>query len=137
MVRATDSIPDTKIDPSWVTGFSEGTRVSIARFKRVWLFYRTGLNERDTNLLYRIQSFFAGVGVISFEVRQSTYFTVADGSDLANIIVPHFNRFQLVGRNYLIIFFGPSKILNFVTNGAPQTPSGLAQIKELRYQLNK
>jgi hypothetical protein len=144
MARPTYSVvasPHRPLNPHWVSGFSEGDSCFYCgispQTNQIRCMFLIGLNERETPLLIKIQDFFGGIGVISSAPKnRATNFTVTTRSDLANIIIPCFNQYPFKG-NKLTNFLIWSKIVELVVTGAHKTSEGLAQIKELRDQLNK
>lgn len=139
--RPAYSVSEAPLDPDWICGFTEGDGsffVSISsKTNQVRIFYQIGLNDRETPLVQKIQEFFGGIGNISFESKRSVVkYIVVNVKDIRNIILPHFDTYDLIEnklRNYLIW----REILLLVYSKAHQTREGLIQIKDLRSKLNK
>jgi hypothetical protein len=94
------------------------------------------LNEREIPLIYRIQEFFGGKGNVSFTAtNRAVLYAVVKRADLANTIIPHFNRYQLCG-NKLYNYSIWCEIVKLVLAGEHRTDSGLETIISLRNKLN-
>lgn len=94
-----------EIKPLWITGFSDGESsfsVSISRNA----LYKTGfsfipafsieLKDKDLDLLYKIQTFFQGVGKIHLiKNKGHAVYTVSSIKELKEVIIPHFIKYPL------------------------------------------
>lgn len=138
--RPTFKISEDPLNPYWITGFSEGDSsfyVSISSKKNeVQLGFAIKLNERDKPLLKKIQQFFNGIGNIYDQSSDNAnLFKISKRTDLSQIILPHFNTYELIGNkkpNFLIW----SQILSLINEKAHLTSEGLEKIKILKAQLN-
>lgn len=97
------------LNPYWVSGFTEGDGCFSAHVSKnknqVRLFYQIILHERETSLIYNLQKFLGGIGIISFFKANTVSYTITKINDLYNIILPHFDNYPLQGNkqiNYLI-----------------------------------
>jgi len=129
---------ESPLDPYWVSGFSEGDSsffVSIAnKTKYVRIIYSIGLHARDLPLIYRIQGFFGGSGKMS-NYKNSVQYAIADFSSIDEIIIPHFDTFELKGNklhNYLIW----KEIAGIIKTKSHLTSEGLEKISNLKEKLN-
>jgi hypothetical protein len=84
-----------------VTGFvdAEGT-FSMSVVKQTnWVVYtvfRIHLHSKDAAILYKIQSFFGGIGSVNINTKdQSVSFNVKKLEDIVNVIIPHFIKYPL------------------------------------------
>lgn len=96
------AMTNISLNPYWVTGFidAEGCfLLRVSRNRTVWavgLAFVITLHKKDLELLKRIQSFF-GVGTININETQNTAtYTVQSVKNLANVIIPHLQRFPLI-----------------------------------------
>lgn len=100
-----NNITDEKLNPQFVTGFCDGEAtffVSIFRNKDYRLGWQNqpafsiSLHNKDSALLYKIQSFF-GVGKIRINTnKEMLVYSVLAIADLKNVIIPHFNKYPLL-----------------------------------------
>ena len=101
----TTDVKSSTLSPYWVTGFTDGEgyftlKVSKSSSTRsgynVIPEFKLELHNRDIIILRKIHSFF-GVGIISEnEAINKAYFTVQSARDLANVIIPHFDKYPLI-----------------------------------------
>jgi hypothetical protein len=61
---------------------------------RVAARFRIHLHSIDLPLLYKIQSFFGGIGSITVN-GQTASFRVSKVDDIINVIIPHFNQYPI------------------------------------------
>ncbi|MDB5422516.1 MAG: hypothetical protein JWR59_2463 [Brevundimonas sp.] len=121
--KNSDSI---RLDPNWVTGVvdAEGSFIVFIKMnsqsnkhliRQVQASFEIGFHIRDLDLLYKIQSFFGGVGNITLpSTTKGAILKITRLDDLVNIIIPHFkqypgfapggkeNRLQSLGTMYRI-----------------------------------
>lgn len=141
IIRPPFIINDLPLNPYWISGFSEGDGsfyISIrSSNNQVRAFYSIGLNEREYNLLVKIQSFFGGIGKIVYNTsNNSVNFNVTRVSELTNVIIPHFEVYNLIGNklpNYLIWF----QIIKLINQKHHLTSAGLNEIKDLVKRLSE
>jgi hypothetical protein len=104
ILRPTEEI--AKLNPNFITGFTdaEGSfTVTIYPDNlvktgiRVNAGFKIGLNERDLDLLTKIQKFFGEIGKIYYNTALKSWtYTVANVRDLENVIIPHFIEYPLL-----------------------------------------
>ena len=100
-------VTNFKINPHWVTGFCDGEAsfsIKIAKDNSRFKSLRTSpkfmieLNEKDKDLLIKIQDFF-GVGTIISRIRNGrkiAMYSVQSIKSIKEIIIPHFNKYSLL-----------------------------------------
>lgn len=93
------------------------------------------LHVKDKSLLEDIQLYFGGIGTVKV-YKDIVRFDVSSVKDLANIIIPHFQRFPLLTqkRADFLLF---EKVVNLMIIKQHLTMSGLLLILGLRANLNK
>ena len=91
-----------RLDPDFVTGFTDGEAffsIGLTKRSNGWVpsaMFGIHLHTKDLPLLYKIQSFFGGIGYISTGSRsQSVTFYVGNLNDIVNVIIPHFQKYLL------------------------------------------
>jgi len=134
-------VVDIPLNPNYISGFSEGEScfsVNISsKTNQIIATYIIELHNRDILLLHKIQKFFKNAGFINSSLaRNSARFYISRKSDLINIVLPHFDVYQLQGnklKNYLIF----KEIVLLVNSKAHLTPEGFNKIKLLKEGLNK
>ena len=132
-------ISEDKLDPHWVTGFTEGDGCFGFYLgpKQTYAYYQIHLNKRDDPLLMKIKNFFNSKGSLSSHEKDSTViYRVIGTSDLNNLIIPHFDKFDMSGvksHNYIIW----KDMVLLLANKAHLTPEGQVKLIELKSILNK
>jgi hypothetical protein len=93
---STTSLP--KLDPDWITGFSDAEgcfMINIIRnpkFKMGWYVqpcFCIVLHEKDRTTLELIKSYFCEVGNITKNSKNCLQYRVTSLQDLINVIIPH------------------------------------------------
>ena len=137
-----DSYPlnEEPLNPDWVSGFIEGDGSFFVSTEsannRIRPGISIGLNVRDLALLKKIKEFFGDIGSISSTTaNNSVIYKVFGLTQLNNIIIPHFNTYELAG-NKLANFLIWRGIVEIVLSGAHKTPEGLVKIKSMLDTLN-
>ena len=125
------------LNPSFITGFSDAegsfvvTILKNPRYKIGWNVqarFQIKLNEKDRALLLLIQNYFDNIGYISkINDRSTVEFRVSDITSLNNIIIPHFEKYQLITNKYgdLVIF---KQIVSLMLENKHTTLEGLKEI---------
>jgi LAGLIDADG endonuclease len=91
---------------------------------------------KEIDLLFKIQSFFGGVGNITQIVKKNTSrYSVVSIKDINNFIVPHFLKYPLQSVK-LIDFESWLEIINLLNSKKHLTPSGINQIISLKSIIN-
>lgn len=93
-----------KLNPFWVTGFSDGDSSFTVKFKKrmnlTWQIlpvFQIGLNIKDKDIVYKIQYFFNGVGIVSFDhINNIVYYTINKIKELNLIVIPHLDMYPLL-----------------------------------------
>jgi len=97
---------NNKLSPWWVTGItdSEGN-FSInynSKSKKISASYKVTQKDHSLIILSDLKSFFNCRNINIDNRKFNTYkYTVSKTSDLINIIIPHFNKYPLVGSKNL------------------------------------
>jgi hypothetical protein len=64
---------------------------------QVQAIFSINLNQSDRDLLFKIKSFFGGVGNIHMDKVNNTYvYGVTSIQDIINVIIPHINKYPLL-----------------------------------------
>lgn len=136
-----------KLNPYWVTGFCDGeSSFSIrvakdnSRFKSVRIspIFSIELSEKDKYLLIRIQNFF-GVGTIISRTRNGrkyVIYSVQSINNLKKIIIPHFNKYNLLTQkkeDFRLFFLA----INLVYDKQFKNEKGLYEILSLKASMRK
>lgn len=106
--RDSYSLSEEPLDPDWVSGFTEGdgSFYVLTGSDRIRPGLTIGLNIRDLPLLEKIQGFFGGIGnIYSTSSNNSVNYKVLGLTQLSDVIIPHFNSYELVGNklaNFMI-----------------------------------
>ena len=111
-------------NPRYKTGWNVQARVQIK------------MHERDRDLILKIQEFFGGIGYISNPNNNTTVeFRVSTISDIANMIIPHFDNYPLLTKKYYdyILF---KKIIELMLKKEHNTLEGIQKIVNLKASIN-
>lgn len=138
------TLPNTKLCPSWVSGFSDAESSFSLRIAknstrksgwRVLPIFAIELDRRDTILLKRIQEFF-GVGIISDRKNGKVSYYVQSFSDITQVIIPHFSKHPLLTKKRadFILFSMAVQLLNEKVQSSVE---GLQKIINIRASMNK
>ena len=136
----------SKLDPWFVTGFSDGEAsfsVSIYIDKRIkgrigWVVkpsFQISLHSRDIKLLLQLQEFFACGSIVSKKNRSEKSFRVNSLHELTNFIIPHFENFPLLTQKQAD-FELFKEIVYLIKNKVHLTDVGLLQIINIRASIN-
>lgn len=95
------------IDPNFVSGFysAEGCfHISLRQNPKMKIGWAVNIvlsleiHVKDLPLLYAIQKFFGGIGYIHISKnRQTAVFKITKLKDIIDVIIPHFNKYPLLG----------------------------------------
>lgn len=131
------------LDPYFVTGFSDAegsfiifigeSKINKIRWK-VEAKFQIGLHSKDTEILYKIQKFFKGVGTITFH-KEMVYYQVRDIKSIKEVIVPHFEKYLLRSAKS-IDFLLFQQCIMLISNKEHLTQSGLDRIIAIKAALN-
>lgn len=139
-VIKTTSIPD----PNWVSGFVSGEGNFDAGIRkstnvigsRVYLRFRLSQHVRDTQLMELIIEYL-GAGRLELDSRNPVaYLVIGKFSDLAQIIIPFFNKYPIQGIKHLD-YQDWCKIANLITLGLHITNEGFEEIRQIESGMNK
>jgi LAGLIDADG endonuclease len=111
-------------NPRYNTGWNVQARVQIK------------IHERDRTLIEKIQEFFGNIGYISkLNNNLTVEFRVSTLNDIANIIIPHFDKYTLATKKYAdyILF---KEIILLMLNKEHNTLEGIQKIVNIKASLN-
>ena len=144
-MRNYSTINNYSIDPWFITGLfvaESSFVVTILKNPR----YKTGWNvqarvqikmhEIDRTLMEKIQEFFGGIGYISKANNNlAVEFRVSTLNDIANVIIPHFDKYPLLTKKQAdyILF---KEIIILMLNKEHSTLEGIQKIVNIRASLN-
>jgi hypothetical protein len=126
-----------KLDPDFVSGFidAEASFTTVVYYKNRWCVnsvFKISLHVKDIELLNSIQAFF-GVGRIT--VGNSANYRVERISDLVNYIIPHLEKYPLIGKkkaDYELF----KRIVLIMKDKLHLTEEGLQEIINLKASMN-
>ena len=133
---------NSQLDPWFVTGFSDGEGCfNILLTKsysnsigwQVQSRFIIEVNIKDIDLLYKIQTFFGGIGSITF-TKKVARFSVFGIKDITNVIT-HFNNYPLQSAKQ-IDFALLKKCVNLMLSKKHLTQKGLEQIVSYKTAMN-
>lgn len=134
------------LDPWWVSGFVDGEGSFCAfvskssKLKIGWetqLIFNITLHTKDLDLLTDIKTFFGEIGYIKYNKgNNAVSYSVAKLDDLANVIIPHFNKYYLVTQKR-VDFNLFSSLVEMVKNKEHLNKEGLSKIVSYKASLNK
>lgn len=127
----------------WITGFtdSEGCFSIIIEITnplkwKVRSSFEINLHTEDTEILYKIQSFF-GVGSVYKRLsRKTSVYRVTNVKDLNAIIIPHFIKYPLISKKYADFFLW-SKVIQMMLNKDHLNLTGFLTILTYYASLNR
>ena len=138
-------VKEPKLSPYWVTGFvdAEGTfslKISKSSTTRsgwnVVPEFQIILHSRDLLLLRKIHSYF-GIGIVKERGdRNQAYYSVQSARAIANVIIPHFDKYPLITQkraDYLLFKQGIGLLLN---DQARSSIEGVNKILSLKASMN-
>lgn len=137
------AVKDNNLSPYWVSGFCDGESsfiVSVRQTSRkswqVQAVFQIGLHVKDLPVLEKIQSFFKGAGKIHvYTSRKTATYSVTKLKDLVNVIIPHFQQYNLVSAK-VIDFQLWEKCIRLMEKKEHLNKSGLESILSIRSVLN-
>ncbi len=133
-----------KLDPYYVTGFSDGEAcfyVCITKSKtykigwQVQACFSFGLGKRDRALLGEIQSYFGGVGKIKPQGQTGYQYMVRSLRDLTDVVIPHFDKYPLLSQKQ-VDFELFKRVVDLMNRLEHLNPAGLQQIINIKALMN-
>lgn len=94
------------------------------------------MHERDRDLMIKIKEFFGGIGYVSNPNKNTTVeFRVSTISDIANVIIPHFDNYPLLTKKYsdYVLF---KKIIELMLEKEHNTLEGRQKIVNIKASIN-
>jgi hypothetical protein len=128
-----------KFEPQWIVGFVDGEgcfHIGVAKNKTFKLGYQIlpefviSQHERDIKLLYNIKSYF-NCGVVRKNYGKVSCYRVRDLNQLANIIIPFFEKHQLKTMKK-VDFLKFRTVVRFMVEKRHLTEEGLDQILKIK-----
>ena len=99
--------------------------------------FTISLHGRDAALIEKIQHFFKGIGKISIRKKDNAvYFSVKSVKDLINVIIPHFDKYNLLTKKQRD-FFIFKEIVTMMSKKEHLNTEGLEKIIMLKSSLNR
>lgn len=129
---------NNKLSPWWVTGItdSEGN-FSInynSKSKTVSASFKVTQKDHSLIVLSDLKSFFNGGNIYIDNRKFNAYkYTVSKTSDLVNIIIPHFDKYPLVGSKHLDFLDFKRALLLLIE----KNPNNLKEILFIKSKINK
>lgn len=147
LVKKYSSLSDgtSKLNPHWVTGFSDGEAcfsIDISRVKdhslgwKITPIFSIGLHSKDLALIEEIQSFFKGVGKVYLQENYKVVvFRIKSIKDLAQYVIPHFEKYPLLTqkRADFLLF---KQVVDLMLRKEHLTNKGLLEILSIKASLN-
>ena len=133
------------IDPWFITGLFDAessfvvTILKNPRYKTGWNVQarvQIKMHEIDRTLMEKIQEFFGGIGYISKANNNlAVEFRVSTLNDIANVIIPHFDKYPLATKKQAdyILF---KEIILLLLNKEHSTLEGIKKIVNIKASLN-
>lgn len=150
----TKSSDSKRLDPNWVTGIvdAEGSFLIFIKvnsqpprgglsnrdlIRQTQASFEIGFHVRDLDLLYKIQSFFGGVGLVTIpSTTEGAMLKITRLGDLVNIIIPHFKRYPLQGVKKIDYNLW-EQCVELILNKEHLKEDGLNKILSIKSVLNK
>jgi len=99
----------------------------------ITLSFEIALNKKDLNILKGLQAYF-GVGGIYKHSDDMMRYKVSSIRDIAKVIIPHFDKYQLVTQKR--VDFDIFKRIIYIVNKGPVSREDLQEIVKLKAFLN-
>lgn len=132
------------LKPYFVTGFTDAEGSFIVRIRKnpkakvgwsVETKFSLCLHKKDKMVLDLIQSFFGGVGSITYASKDTLHYRIASLHDLIHVVLPHFDKYPLNSQkraDYLLF----KKIVLLIKNKEHLTIEGIQKIVNIRASIN-
>ncbi|CAG8976694.1 hypothetical protein HYALB_00008445, partial [Hymenoscyphus albidus] len=131
------------LHPGFITGFVDGEGSFIIRVRKnpkyrtgflVEAYFSIAVHKKDQIILQEIQSYFR-VGKIRKEVNDIVKFRVESVKDIANQILPHFEKYPLITQKLAdyILF---KDVVNMMVNKEHLNKEGLNKIVSIKAVIN-
>ena len=134
---------EDKLDPNWVTGFvdAEGCfsviiEISKDLKRKVKISFEINLHKKDTDILYKIQSFF-GIGTVyTRQDKPISWYRVTNIANINNVIIPHFTKYPLISKK-MGDFLLWSKVVEIISKKNHLTEDGFLKILSYYANINR
>jgi hypothetical protein len=127
-------------DPLYISGLCDAEACFFLNLNNKFhprFSFSIGLNIKDKELIYQINSFFDNKGRISFYHPHNEIRLTFDNLDVINnYIIPHFDSYPLFGTkfiDYQLFKMG----INMIKNGDYKTSDGLRKFGEIALSMNE
>ena len=140
--RSTIVIVDQVIkNPYWLAGFASGEGSFMVNLQsstsnlgfQVKLVFQLTQHSRDIVLINSLIEFFGSGGV--YKDREFIQFKISKFSDITEIVIPFFNKFQIMGIKSQD--FNDFVKIELMKNKAHLTSEGLDKIRKIQIEMNK
>jgi hypothetical protein len=129
------------VNPYWMAGFTSGDgcfSVSVIKSKAKlgetsWIRFILTQHNRDESFMCSFLNYF-GCGKVNKDSK-ATYFVVQKLSDIVNIIIPFFDKYEIKGvkaQDYVDF----KRVAQLMDSKAHLTSEGLEQIREIKNGMN-
>jgi len=132
------------LKPYFVTGFTDAEGSFIVRIRKnpntktgwsVETKFSFCLHKKDRMVLDLIQSFFGGVGSITYASKDTLHYRIASLQDLIHVVLPHFDKYPLNSQKRADYFLFKEIVL-LIRNKEHLTIEGIQKIVNLRASIN-
>ena len=133
------------VDPQWVVGFTDAEGcfmvkiIKSSAFKlgvQTQLYFQITQSSRDVSLIKKLVAYLDCGVIVEAQEGQMVNFVVTKLSDITDIILPFFDKFELKGfKRYNYAYF--KQAVEVFRKKQHLTPSGLKLIREMKEKMNK
>lgn len=141
--RLSTSGSKKNLDPYWVTGFvdAEGCFSVIIEIQnslkwKVRISFEINLHEKDTEILYKIKSFFGVGAVYHRRDKKTSLYRVSNVNYIKDVIIPHFTHYPLMSKkagDFLLW----SKVIQLILSKHHLTREGFLNILSYYASINR
>jgi hypothetical protein len=128
------------LNPFFLSGFSDAEScffLSLNNKYQPRFSFHIGLNLKDQDIIFKINSFFDNKGRISTYTPHNEIRITFDNLDVINnYIIPHFDSYPLIGIKYMdyqLFKLG----INLINNGDYKNPEGLLKFSKFAILMNE
>lgn len=133
--KTNNSKSDTCVHPWWITGITDGEgNFSInvnSKSNKITASYKVSQKTHSKWMLILVQKYFGcGNVVLDNKGNEAHKFVVSKTEDLLNIIIPHFDKYNLVTSKYLDYLDWKKAILLFKNQSRLKNKDQIVKLKE-------
>lgn len=144
MKRVFSTNNNDKLDPNWITGFSDAEgcfTVIISKRKdtlnwRVSVSFEINLHIKDIEILHKIKNYFGVGSIITRPNKNLCVYRLTKIKDLLSIIIPHFNKYPLLTQKYSDYVLW-SKVVDLMSKKQHLSDQGFSTILSYYASINK